>query len=1187
MAYPKWITPEGNLGIVPELEYYQFSFDSYDVNGGTLSYSLISGRLPLGLQIISTGKIQGIPVSSLQTGDINEVYRFTIRVKNLSTGSVSDRTFNITITNVAPPVIIPRNVDLGLYLDGTEISIQLEAVEFTPGADLTWTLNSGSLPPGLNLSSSGLIYGYLEPIPGVGPESDPGWDDTPWSLLGWDFPLGAINQTFTFEIEVFDGVNYDITNYIIEVFPRSTLTADNSILTVDTTRLETGAGLITNDGVYHAPIITTVQNELVPVRQGSYFSFDFDAIDLDGDVIQYAVPSSAAGTFDEQSLAGNSIPYVAATPISGNLYAGVWPKVSSIDIGGVETTVVDLTQPNYVNGDVIKVINSSEIWQEATVNNHSSIRLQGNAFITTTSGDTITQDIGGANATVTAVSSITGNISFGGNTVTANVGDFITQSSTGANATVSVTTAGASIVAVTFNSGTFALGSGNVSINGSAVASYPTSAYYLADVGTYYNTVDTFDAGSTADEANVKINGTNSWSRPIAILSMGVTLGSSASEGTIGYDEGRFDQGTLEIPTGLSIDINTGWMTGTLPWTGANETEYQFEIIAYKRDDSSYRDSQLYTLTVLGDLNNKIEWVTGSNLGTIENGKVSDLYIEAVSTKGNPVFYDLIENHHLPQGLVLTTSGLLMGRVSFELFSLDAGTTTIDSDNTTFDETYTFTVRASDYGSTVSNDRTFTIRVLQRNVTPYENLYLKALLPLADRDSYENLTENQSIFPRELIYRFEDPNFGIAKNLKTLFLAGLAPSELADYATAVETNHYTKQIQFGEIKTAVANDTNFNTKYEVVYIEIIDENTSVAGEAPASSINLASTIDNPYYDSEGNSYTTVYPNAFGNMRDKMVTSLGYANKGALPDWMTSRQENGRVLGFTRAVVLAYTVPGASAKIAYRLQNSLFNFNALDFEVDRYQVDNSLSDYWDYNQNEFFTSSQTTFDRYPIMPSVFNDRGTVNYALSTAFDQINNRPVSYIRNDLGGLDGYKNFKDGDLLVFAEQEFYRDQNDVGEYNQGWSRVLTLWSGSDSWDFDNNTATTSDDLGWDAADYVPGYTENLLSSVDNERIGIWQINISNDDIVTLTFVSTMDYFDKVYVKNGFTYGGTNIYYDRVVKPGNTLPNYSIFPQEIRTVFTTFDGDGTRFFDYRNSYANPESGDKYIKFAKTGVFT
>jgi hypothetical protein len=38
MATPKWITPAGQLGIVPELEYYQFPLDAYDASGGTLVF---------------------------------------------------------------------------------------------------------------------------------------------------------------------------------------------------------------------------------------------------------------------------------------------------------------------------------------------------------------------------------------------------------------------------------------------------------------------------------------------------------------------------------------------------------------------------------------------------------------------------------------------------------------------------------------------------------------------------------------------------------------------------------------------------------------------------------------------------------------------------------------------------------------------------------------------------------------------------------------------------------------------------------------------------------------------------------------------------------------------------------------------------------------------------------------------
>jgi hypothetical protein len=447
------------------------------------------------------------------------------------------------------------------------------------------------------------------------------------------------------------------------------------------------------------------------------------------------------------------------------------------------------------------------------------------------------------------------------------------------------------------------------------------------------------------------------------------------------------------------------------------------------------------------------------------------------------------------------------------------------------------------------------------------------------RELFRTLMINRSIFPSELIYRPADPFFGIASEIKTLFLPGITASTLTDYMLATADNHFTKKLVFGKIKTAVASDADFNIKYEVVYIEIVDSGT------PASSTDLTSIIKNPYYDVTGASYTTIHPNALNNMKSSVVDMLGYENKGALPAWMTSKQPNGRVLGFTRAVVLAYTIPDASSKIAYRLANEEFNFNQLDFTVDRYQLDNSYSQNFDIPNQRYLTSTETTFDRYPSLSSIFDNQGLVTYAVSSSFESINNRLLSALKAS-GGIDGYKNIKDGDTLVFAVQEFTEDQLDLADYNRGWSNVTTLWD-SDSWDYNFDTSPTTDDLGWDNADYIPGYNEhNLDPLVDNQRIGIWKVNISSVGIISLSFVQTMNYNQVVYVQNGFTYGGTTIYYDPVVKSGNLLPNYSIIPQQVSTTYTRFDGNGTRFFDHRNSYTVPNSGDKYIKFSKLGVF-
>jgi hypothetical protein len=72
----------------------------------------------------------------------------------------------------------------------------------------------------------------------------------------------------------------------------------------------------------------------------------------------------------------------------------------------------------------------------------------------------------------------------------------------------------------------------------------------------------------------------------------------------------------------------------------------------------------------------------------------------------------------------------------------------------------------------------------------------------------------------------------------------------------------------------------------------------------------------------------------------------------------------------------------------------------------------------------------------------------------------------------------------------------------------------------------------------------------------------------------------------QNGFTHGGVNVYYDPIVKINNTVPNYSEIPQEIRTISTIFDGNGTLFYDYRDSYIVPGQGNKFLKFPRQNVF-
>jgi hypothetical protein len=1082
MALPKWITPAGDLGIIPETEYYQYTLDAYDPSAGTLVYSRVSGRLPLGIQVVSTGRLQGIPVSELG-GDQNVTYTFTIRVKNTTTNGLADRTFSLTVTNINPPIInVPtRNSFLGLFLDGTEYTEQLEAIEATPGADLIWTLKSGDLPPGLTLSSTGILTGYFEPVPSAAPGSDPDWDDSTWDFLGWDTSLYAIKKRFTFTVQVTDGVNTDLSTYTLDVYPRSSLTADHDDISVDLTLLGTGVPLTIDTGNKHNPIITTIQSDFVAIREGSFFQFEFEGIDLDGDEISWSVPALSTGTYDEQT--SPLYDYVASRLTSGRLSVGIFPDINTVTNSNTNTSTstLDSTQAYLEPGDVVKVLNTSDVWQLGTVSSSVTVRVTGNTIVTAAAGNWLTQASSSANATITDISSTTGTITLAGNLITgyintirptyqvtfsnnilANVGEYITQSTSGANvritaningsnvanvifitsgfingnatvsggniqirglsvavyptanvkdifnttitanvgdfvsqvgytgnATVTANISDAVSIPVRYNSGTFnALGGnivingvnanvwivntqststalgidaivgqyitqananaivtanvinatvipvrflantfltgssvGNIAINGANVNAYLTNVACSTDIIATYNTANYFDVNTNLTTAIPQINtATLAYSNLTSIVSVGVTLGSLSTEGTVGFDSGKFDQGILSLPAGLTLVEDSGWLYGTLADQTAVEQTYEFEIIAYKTDDPTYEDRQIFTLTILGDLNNRIDWVTASDLGTITTGKVSDLFVYATSALGKTLFYELTADSYqrLPQGLSLTLGGLISGRVSFEVFSVDQGTTIFDGENTTFDFTYTFTVTARDLANTVSSNRTFTIKIRAFDKIPYENLYLKALPSAEQRDSFRTLINNTAIFPLEKVYRLEDPWFGLATDIKTLHLAGLSPSTLAEYTQAADTNHYTKRLTFGNIKTARALDSNFNVKYEVIYIEIKDDNTNSFGDGPADILDLANTIDNPYLLGN-NSYTTAYPNSFENMSNVMVSSITYQDKGVLPDWMTSRQADGRQLGFVRGVVLAYVKPGESDLISYRLR----------------------------------------------------------------------------------------------------------------------------------------------------------------------------------------------------------------------------------------------------------------------------
>ncbi|MGQ3292094.1 MAG: putative Ig domain-containing protein, partial [Shinella sp.] len=120
--------------------------------GGTTpyTYSLVAGsNLPPGLTLSSAGVISGTPTGS-------GPYNFTVRVTDSTTPTANtlDKAYSVLIAAPAIDVTPDSPPDGGV---GTAYSVQFSASGGTPG--YTYTRDSGSLPPGLSLSGSGLLSG--------------------------------------------------------------------------------------------------------------------------------------------------------------------------------------------------------------------------------------------------------------------------------------------------------------------------------------------------------------------------------------------------------------------------------------------------------------------------------------------------------------------------------------------------------------------------------------------------------------------------------------------------------------------------------------------------------------------------------------------------------------------------------------------------------------------------------------------------------------------------------------------------------------------------------------------------------------------------------------------------------------------------------------------------------------------
>lgn len=966
MAQIVWLTPAGSLGVIPETKSYRNTLVATDPDAGTVTYRVIAGRLPAGMQFSPAGLLTGTPY----TVNENTVSRFTVRA---STGTkIADRTFSLTVTGNNTPQWVTPAGSLGTFFESNYFSYQLQWSDNDPDDTVVVRLAAGQLPGGLTLTPSGFISGYLQPALDL--NAPPGYDITSMATKPYDFLFQTVDKNYEFTLEVTDGKSSSLRTFYIFVYSRKTLTADTTVITADVTTVTA------DETPYVAPfIVNKSPSDLGIFRTDNYYAYQFIGEDYAGDPIRYAISVNEGFGLP---------PGLELDPVTGWYYGYV------LDQGATSVTYSFNIVPYQAEfiGNPITCISTVAGSNYIVCNSTAQIR-PGQPLVFTGAG------FGGINAVPNQIYYVNTVMNATMFTVSyaPNSGISVPLVTTVGNMTANLVVAGEPAPFTLTLTGAI-----NVEVNWLTdsdlgdIVNGSTSTLRVAAV----------NAGGRELRYRLKSGAYNLLPQGLELLPTGEISG-RVSFDTFSLDQGAttFDE-SIQVTRnrtvlGTSFDLTfTFTVNAWAPET--TENIYKVRSVSVIRGGAGFSETNLPVLLFNEPIGaTAVQAEVGAI--TVYNGSIVDV---KVAEPGNGYTVSNPATLSIAQGYGGFGAEF---RVEMDL----AGTRDV-----------------------VSIDRTFTIRLIRKYNKPYQNLLVRAMPPQNDRAVLDQFLNNSEIFKPEWIYRYNDPFFGVAKNVTYMHASGLLPKTLDDYVESLNLNHYRKSLTLGQIKTAQARDSSGNVLYEVVYSEIVDNLVNNSGQSVGKIVNLPYTVTNGM-----TTVSQVYPNSLINMRDQVIDAVGLISGDVpLPLWMTSTQSSGQVLGFTPAWVIAYTEPGRSDEIAYYInKNFTGNLNRIDFEVDRYILDAVLSRNWNYTGSYISghnpppgpvgdltvgpgiwwpsPPTSTTFDVY-VNP-VYNFIGNVDIATTLSFTDINGRTLADI-NALGGFDGILSQVNGSSLIFALQQ-----------------------------------------------------------------------------------------------------------------------------------------------------------------------
>ena len=1024
---PTWTVPNNyNIGSFSERITVSYSLP---VSGdASLTTTVISGELPAGLRV-ENNAIVGTPYEVARS----KSSLFVIRAR--TTVGVLDRTFNITIEGpdnpnwVTPAGRLPIGPN-GVYfiLDSSIIDFQLLATDtdLPAGDTLSYYIASGDgeLPPGIRLTTDGRLTGVVDPILALDvTDREAGYDETPFGRNPFDFSTNSdsgidsfyydmtvydyavptrgpvkLNRMYEFYVTVTDNVSSTKRRFQIYVvgddFPRSDNTimkAGDGIYTADITYLRTPLWLTPADlGVRRANNYQTVYlNVLDPNSIQGELKYFLETINddntpsvlppgliLDEDTGELAgiIPYQPAVT-KEYKFTINALRYdpdIGLVTVFANSFEDTLSGSTSLKINKLSENVIDgLSELDSLVGKTLAIEERNYLVESVDNANEDYDILYFTSAL---------QPYNKATPINVSRFAPAGRDYFFATSLSLNDAGFYTNRKLNYSSTESYTIQDVypyiewDISIDDSTSGSIELNYSVVTESGSTDIEYNLAYFLEADGRDAYITA-TRNESDKIISLRLLIPATAQNRNKNFIKSLFHTSDSAAIHANELVQEDRIKLDIVlqrNLSTNRQISISVRNATGFNKTFSVNETEVVSK-------------AKTFTIRLLGEVDSTITWLTPANLGTLNANRISTLSVEAETSVPNAVLKYSLVSGSLPFGLSLKDDGEIIGKVAIYgtatvpgLTFFDNGETTFDAAKTTLDRSYSFTILARDRFGFSATTRTFTLFINDADNLTYSNVYFKPFLKTEQKQSFLNLINNANVIDTAVVYRANDRNFGVQKELRALVWGGIETLSVSSYISAISKNHKKKRFMLGDVKTAVAKTPGTNNViYEVVYVDLIDAGKPSSGKTNLSfntvnnkritvdSIKYEPTTDYVELNSQYKpSYRNrpLYPNTttvdsdaikasqsteskryisnIDTMRDR-IKEAGNISKDFLPLWMRTGQ-NGSLteLGYVLAIPLVYTKPGYSEIIAANILNNGFDFKTLDYEIDRYIIDST-------------------------------------------------------------------------------------------------------------------------------------------------------------------------------------------------------------------------------------------------------